>query len=107
MPSRYGRLTSKLVVSMIVNRINCGLYCRIIENLYLPFVKNVNNNARLVQDNDPKHKRKYTQDRFAHMGIKCLDWTPKSPDHNPIRKKDFDYWYSPILENLHNCEPML
>uniref|UniRef100_A0A1I7WEF1 DDE_3 domain-containing protein n=1 Tax=Heterorhabditis bacteriophora TaxID=37862 RepID=A0A1I7WEF1_HETBA len=67
---------------------NSGLYCRIIENLYLPFVKNVNNNARLVQDNDPKHKRKYTRDRFAHMGIKCLDWTPKSPDLNPIRKKD-------------------
>uniref|UniRef100_A0A1I7W7Y7 DDE_Tnp_ISL3 domain-containing protein n=1 Tax=Heterorhabditis bacteriophora TaxID=37862 RepID=A0A1I7W7Y7_HETBA len=38
---------------------NSELYCRIIEDFYILFLKNVyNNNARIVQDNDPKHTSK-------------------------------------------------
>uniref|UniRef100_A0A1I7X8Z6 DDE_3 domain-containing protein n=1 Tax=Heterorhabditis bacteriophora TaxID=37862 RepID=A0A1I7X8Z6_HETBA len=38
------------------------------------------------KDNDPKHTDKYTRDRFAKLGIKCVDWPPESPDLNPIEK---------------------
>uniref|UniRef100_A0A1I7WU91 Cytochrome P450 n=1 Tax=Heterorhabditis bacteriophora TaxID=37862 RepID=A0A1I7WU91_HETBA len=40
------------------NRMNSELYCRIIEDFYVPFLKNVYNNN-------------YTRDRFAKLGIKC------------------------------------
>uniref|UniRef100_A0A1I7XBH2 DDE_3 domain-containing protein n=1 Tax=Heterorhabditis bacteriophora TaxID=37862 RepID=A0A1I7XBH2_HETBA len=72
------------------NRMDSVLYCRILENFYIPFAKNVyHNHARLMQDNDPKHTHKYTRDRLEDWNIRCIDWFPESPDLNPIEK----VWY--------------
>ena len=38
----------------------------------------------LAQDNDPKHKSKIIQDQLTEKNIRVLDWSPNSPDLNPI-----------------------
>uniref|UniRef100_A0A1I7W611 Transposase n=1 Tax=Heterorhabditis bacteriophora TaxID=37862 RepID=A0A1I7W611_HETBA len=41
------------------------LYCEIINEFYLPFAQAVyQDRCRLVQDNDPKHKSRYTLKKF-------------------------------------------
>jgi transposase len=37
-----------------------------------------------MQDNDPKHKSKRTQEWFRINKVNVLDWPPRSPDLNPI-----------------------
>ncbi|KAK5975268.1 Transposable element Tcb2 transposase [Trichostrongylus colubriformis] len=66
-------------------RIDSELYCRIIERCYIPFKSKVYNGfCRLVQDNAPPHKSRYTSDKFKNWGVDTLAWPAESPDLNPI-----------------------
>ena len=41
-------------------------------------------NFIFMQDNDPKHKSRMVMNFIESKGWKMLDWTPQSPDLNPI-----------------------
>ncbi|CAJ0591898.1 unnamed protein product [Cylicocyclus nassatus] len=66
-------------------RINSELYCRILEKCYIPFVRKVHNgHARLVQDNAPCHKSRYTSGKLLDWDVATMEWPAESPDLNPI-----------------------
>ncbi|KAK6037493.1 hypothetical protein COOONC_25003 [Cooperia oncophora] len=66
-------------------RIDSELYCRILERCYLPFQSKVYNGyCRLVQDNAPPHKSRYTSDKLRSWGVDTMAWPAESPDLNPI-----------------------
>ncbi|EYC27276.1 hypothetical protein Y032_0009g621 [Ancylostoma ceylanicum] len=61
------------------------MYCQIIHDNYLPFASKVYGlNCRLAQDNDPKHKSRYTTEMLDMWNVHRIDWPPESPDLNPI-----------------------
>ncbi|KAL6730675.1 hypothetical protein Aduo_001629 [Ancylostoma duodenale] len=61
------------------------MYCQIIHDNYLPFASKVYGlNCRLAQDNDPKHKSRYTTELLDMWNVHRIDWPPESPDLNPI-----------------------
>ncbi|KAK6036710.1 hypothetical protein COOONC_25785 [Cooperia oncophora] len=40
--------------------------------------------CRLVQDNAPPHKSRYTSDKLRSWGVDTMAWPAESPDLNPI-----------------------
>ncbi|KHJ84069.1 hypothetical protein OESDEN_16221 [Oesophagostomum dentatum] len=50
--------------------------------------------AKLVQDNSPIHKSRYTTQKLISWNVDVIDWPPESPDLNPIEL---------VLGNLKNC----
>ncbi|CAJ0598615.1 unnamed protein product [Cylicocyclus nassatus] len=79
------RGTTQLAILPGTCRINGEMYCRILEKCYVPFVKkNHNGFARLVQDNAPAHKSRYTLNKLQEWNLTTLDWPAESPDLNPI-----------------------
>jgi hypothetical protein len=64
------------------------LYMRILQDGFVPFVadKYPNGNCLLVEDNDPKHRSKYSQAKKEILGITTMDWPAESPDLMPIEK---------------------
>ncbi|KIH66637.1 hypothetical protein ANCDUO_03035 [Ancylostoma duodenale] len=59
------------------------LYCKIIRDYYLPFAESVfNGRYRFAQD--PKHTSQLTSKHLDQYKIERLEWSPESPDLNPI-----------------------
>ena len=52
----------------------------------VPYLNQVNNNPRLMQDNDPKHTSTRVALRFQEMNISWWKTPAESPDLNPIEK---------------------
>ncbi|KAK6035912.1 hypothetical protein COOONC_26583 [Cooperia oncophora] len=85
-------------------RIDSELYCRILERFYLPSKSKLYSGlfcciincsfsilkfltlgfCRLVQDNAPPHKSRYTRDKLERWEVETVAWPPESPDLNPI-----------------------
>ncbi|KAL6743487.1 hypothetical protein Aduo_016518 [Ancylostoma duodenale] len=66
-------------------RMDSKMYCQIIHDNYLSFASKVYGlNCRLAQDNDPKHKSRYTTELLDMWNVHRIDWPPESPDLNPI-----------------------
>ncbi len=61
-------------------------FCRILKEFLLPFIqrKFPGFNYVLQQDNDPKHRSRYTQHHMKKMNIRMVEWPAESPDLNPI-----------------------
>ncbi|KIH68796.1 hypothetical protein ANCDUO_00868 [Ancylostoma duodenale] len=62
-------------------RINSEVYC---HKCYIPFTRAHNGFARIVQDNAPCHKSRYTTQKLLACGIESLEWPAESLDLNPI-----------------------
>lgn len=62
---------------------NSDFYIQIIDETFLPYVKN-NPGVIFQQDNDPKHKSKKTMAWLNNNNITLLNWPSCSPDLNII-----------------------
>ena len=61
------------------------MYTRILENYLKPFIRDVYPTGhRFMQDNDPKHTSRHTQQFFVEHSINWWKTPPESPDANPI-----------------------
>ena len=61
------------------------MYTRILENYLKPFIRDVYPTGhRFMQDNDPKHMSRHTQQFFVEHSINWWKTPPESPDANPI-----------------------
>ena len=57
----------------------------ILDKTLVPFIAEVfTDSHKLMQDNDPKHVSRYTQEYFLRKGINWWRTPPESPDLNPI-----------------------
>ena len=50
----------------------------------LPYINNIDNNVRFMQDNDPKHTSKRVGAWLEEQNINWWHTPPESPDINPI-----------------------
>jgi hypothetical protein len=74
-------------VAKIEGGMDSKLYCEILQGDFMETLKDYGlnvNDVILQQDNDPKHKSKYTTEWMKNQGIELLDWPSYSPDMNPI-----------------------
>lgn len=69
-------------------RMDSRFYCKIIRDFYLPFknkwTERNHTTCYLQQDNDPKHRSKYTTAWFQENNVPVIWWPSESPDLNPI-----------------------
>ncbi|KAL6726205.1 hypothetical protein Aduo_008200 [Ancylostoma duodenale] len=66
-------------------RVDSKLFCKIMQEYYVPFAISVyGGKCRLAQDNDPKHRSRFTRKWLDENHIACMEWPPESPDINPI-----------------------
>ena len=71
----------------IDGRMDSGLYCAILEDELLGFIKYFKKKRKDIlfqQDNDLKHKSKLATSWFQDHKIEVMDWPAQSPDLNPI-----------------------
>ena len=64
-----------------------SLYCEILRKTLLPFINEKFHPPcvhHLMQDNDPKHTSRETQNFFARQNVNWWQTPPESPDMNPI-----------------------
>ena len=66
-----------------------NLYCRILKDTLLPFIREKLPDHRFMQDNDPKHTSKTAKTFFEENGINWWRTPLESPDMNPIE----DMWH--------------
>jgi len=66
-----------------------GLYCSILRDTLIPFIRDTLPNHRFMQDNDPKHTSRLAKDFFQENGINWWRTPPESPDLNPTE----DLWH--------------
>ena len=66
-----------------------GLYCSILKDNLLPFIREKLPDHRFMQDNDPKHTSKAAKTFFEENRINWWRTPPESPDMNPIE----DMWH--------------
>jgi transposase len=74
-------------IAKIDGGMDSKLYCDILEGDFMETLKDYGMNLDdviLQQDNDPKHKSKYTTNWMQENNINVLDWPSYSPDMNPI-----------------------
>ena len=71
----------------IDGRMNSDLYCSILEDELLGFIKYFKKKHKDIlfqQDNDPKHKSKKATSWLKDYKNQVMDWPAQSPDLNPI-----------------------
>jgi hypothetical protein len=70
----------------VEERLNSGVYIRILENVMRPSVTRVypNQNFIFQQDNCSVHTSYRVATWFQDQNINVLDWPSRSPDVNPI-----------------------
>ncbi len=78
------RGASKAVIFSGKLRMDSAMYMEILQKGYVPFAreKYPNGNCLLVEDNDPKHKSKYSERKKNLLAIRNLDWPPGPVTHN-------------------------
>jgi transposase len=68
---------------LFTKHLNAKMYCDTLEKR-LP--DDIPDGYLFVQDQDPKHMSKTTENWFAENNIDCVeDWPPSSPDLNPLK----------------------
>ena len=83
----FGGKQKGTFVPFIVKSVNAQVYLRLLENLVLPVIQDINNtigSSRFQQDNAPVHKAKIINNSFEQHKITVDNHSPYSPDLNPI-----------------------
>ncbi|KIH64934.1 hypothetical protein ANCDUO_04745 [Ancylostoma duodenale] len=62
--------------------------------------------AKLVQNNSPVHKSRYTTQKLASWGVNVLEWPPESPDLNPLELIWGNMKYFVRRKNVHNLNAL-
>ena len=68
----------------IEGNINSNMYCEILQQSMIPFLRKLGWRTVFKQDNDPKHTSKTTTALLKKLRVKVMDWPNMSPDLNPI-----------------------
>jgi len=75
------------------------LFCEILRRTLLLFIASkFPESHHLMQDNDPKHTSRYTQEFYVASEINWWRTPPESPDMNPIK----NVWHE--LKEFLRCE---
>ena len=73
--------TPIVVFSGIMNAV---AFIEVLENGLIPYLENVNRNARFMQDNDPKHSSNRVKSWLESKNVNWWKTPAESPDLNPI-----------------------
>eukprot|EP00597_Dinobryon_sp_UTEXLB2267_P013040 CAMPEP_0170120710 /NCGR_PEP_ID=MMETSP0020_2-20130122/15347_1 /TAXON_ID=98059 /ORGANISM="Dinobryon sp., Strain UTEXLB2267" /LENGTH=319 /DNA_ID=CAMNT_0010350711 /DNA_START=8 /DNA_END=964 /DNA_ORIENTATION=- len=73
-------------LTLINGIMDSKVYTKILDNELKPSVRRLFKRKPYIfqQDNDPKHKSKWTTEYLEDHDINVMDWPPQSPDLNPI-----------------------
>ena len=72
-------------------------FIEVLKSGLLPYLKNINPNARFMQDNDPKHASRAAGEWLEKSGVNWWRTPPESLDLNPIENlwhelKEYQRW---------------
>ena len=66
------------------DRLNSVGYLNVLEEACIPL--NSDFGCKFMDDNAPVHRATAVSEWKNDKGIVCIDWPPRSPDLNPIKK---------------------
>ena len=67
-------------------RVNAQTYKNIVQDHVVPIIQNSGfDRATFMQENAPCHKAKVVMSYLSEQDFEIMDWTPQSPDLNPIK----------------------
>ncbi|CAF1534459.1 unnamed protein product [Adineta ricciae] len=80
--SGFGTTSAKIYTQ----NMNGQLYCDVLQNQVKQSMAKIPKNIKMIfqQDLAPWHTSNIVKDKIAKLKFHALDWTPKSPDLNPI-----------------------
>ena len=65
-------------------RMNATKYCSVLEEHFLPFWNDLDEDSVFMEDGAPPHRAKYSKNWRATHGVWSMNWPAQSPDLNPI-----------------------
>ncbi len=71
-------------LQFIEGTMNANMYCDILKQSMIPYLRRLGCRAVFQHDNDPKHTSKMTTALLMKLRVKVMDWPSMSPDLNPI-----------------------
>ena len=71
-------------LQFIEGTMNANMYCDILKQSMIPYLRRLGRRAVFQPDNDPKHTSKTTTAMLKKLRVKVMDWPSMFPDLNPI-----------------------